>query len=89
MALGARGVDIGRLIVTRGVVPVAAGILAGLLLGLWAGRLAGAFLYEIAPSDPLTFALCAGVLGAIGIGAVYFPARRASRIDPAEALRHE
>jgi ABC-type antimicrobial peptide transport system permease subunit len=65
------------------------GILVGLVLGLWAGRLARAFLYEIPPSDPLTFVLCAGVLGAIGIGAIYFPARRACRIDPAEALRHE
>lgn len=89
IALGARRSDIGRLILRQGLGPIVAGIAAGVLLALWGGRLARSFLYDISPSDPLTFASAGALLISVAILAIYLPARRASRVAPVDALRHD
>jgi predicted permease len=89
MALGAQAADIGGLILRRGVTPVASGVIVGLLLAFWASRLAETFLYQVEPFDPLTFGLCGALLGAVSLFAAYLPARRAARLDPVTALRHD
>ena len=66
---------------------MAMGILAG-AVGAWAaGRLLGSLLYGVSASDPLTFAAMVGLLTAVAMAAAYFPARRASMVDPMTALR--
>lgn len=89
MALGAGRGEIGSLILREGARPVAFGILAGVGLALFASRLAAAFLYDVTPHDPLTFGAVALLLGGIALTAAYIPARRAARVDPMIALRHE
>ena len=64
-----------------------AGMACGLLLAFAASRLLRSFVFGITPHDPLTFAVVAGVLAVVAILASYIPARRATRIDPLEALR--
>jgi ABC-type antimicrobial peptide transport system permease subunit len=52
-------------------------------------RIIGGLLYNVTPTDPISFALVIGVLGFVGLLASYLPARRATRIDPVVALRSE
>jgi len=58
-------------------------------LALWAGRAATALLFGLKPYDPATFAGAIGLLAAIALIASYGPARRASRMDPVQALRED
>jgi ABC-type antimicrobial peptide transport system permease subunit len=51
--------------------------------------LAGGILYGLSPTDPTVYAIAASVLGLAATAAVWLPARRASRVDPLVALRHE
>ena len=89
IALGARQRDVVRLVVLQGVRPAVAGLALG-ILGAWAGtRLMRRLLFEVSPTDVLSFAVAALVLGAIAIAATAFPARRAAAVDPATALRME
>jgi predicted permease len=89
MALGAgRGTVVG-LVVRDGIVPVAAGLLAGLAVALLAAPAARAFLYGVPPRDPLTFAGVSAAIAVTGLVAVWLPARRASRLEPARILRRE
>ncbi|HYK91035.1 MAG TPA: ABC transporter permease [Acidobacteriota bacterium] len=89
MALGARSVDVLRLIVGRGMVLVLLGAGLGLSAALALTDLLRSLLYEVTPTDPLTFSLAAGVIGGAALIACYLPARRATGIDPLVALRHE
>jgi ABC-type antimicrobial peptide transport system permease subunit len=87
MALGAERRHVRRLVLRHGVGPAAIGIAAGVGLALWTARFARAFLYDVSPNDPLTFAaVSAGLLLVAGL-ATWVPARRAARLDPASALR--
>ena len=61
----------------------------GLLAAALGGRLLGSFLFGVSSFDPLTFLVTPAVLVAAALAAVYLPARRATRIDPAEVLRGE
>jgi ABC-type antimicrobial peptide transport system permease subunit len=61
----------------------------GLILALAAGRLLSGLLHEIHPNDPATIVLTALSLGAVALAACYVPARRAAKVDPMVALRHE
>jgi putative ABC transport system permease protein len=87
MALGANAPAIVRMIVSRIGVLVAVGIAIGTAASIWASRFVTSFLYGFEPSDPGTFTLAALVLTLVAAAAGWLPARRASRIDPAEVLR--
>ena len=88
-ALGARTGDILQLVLGRAMILTAIGIAAGLTGAFVLTRLLTTLLFDIAPTDALTFALVAVLLGAVSIVASYLPARRALRVDPAVALRPE
>ena len=87
MALGASGAGVIQLVVRRVAVVVAMGIVAGGALGLWVSRLVQAQLFGLAPDDGATFAGAAVVLVVVAGLASWWPAYRASRIDPARVLR--
>ena len=75
--------------VQTGLNPVVQGILAGLLLSLALSRLLRRFLYEIEPTDPVSFLLGTVALLSAGALAALVPAWRASRVDPSTVLRVE
>jgi predicted permease len=89
MALGARPADIMRLILGRGGKLAALGIAIGLTAALGLTRLMASMLYGVGASDPLTFGGVALLLTLVALTACYVPARRASKVDPTEALRCE
>jgi len=89
MALGARGPDINRLIIRQGARLAAAGIAAGLLLALATARFLSAFIFGISPFDPVTFIAVTAALALAALIASWLPARRATRVDPVTALRHD
>ncbi len=89
MALGARRRDILALVVRQGGGLVAAGAAVGLLAAAASARVLERFLFGIATSDGLTFAAAPLVLVAAGFFACWLPGRRATRIDPMQALRVE
>jgi predicted permease len=88
-ALGARRKGLVWLILRDAAVILAAGLCLGIPAVLAAGQLVSSMLFGLAPSDPATIAFAALVVCATGMIAAYIPARRASRIDPMVALRHE
>jgi putative ABC transport system permease protein len=87
MALGAQRADVFRAMLGGTMMVVAAGTLAGLAGAAIITRLFATMLFEIAPTDPLTFAAAVGILGATAVLAGFLPARRAARVDPLSALR--
>ncbi|SPE31030.1 putative Permease [Candidatus Sulfopaludibacter sp. SbA3] len=89
MALGAEPRDVAALVLGQGVRLVIAGIAVGLLGAMAVSRLAARVLFLISTTDPLTFGVVSLVLAAIALWACYLPARRAMRVDPMVALRHE
>jgi putative ABC transport system permease protein len=89
MALGARRSRIVGLILGEVAVLIGIGIAIGAALALGGGRAASSLLYGLKASDPLTLALAVILLAAIGLAAIFVPARRASRLDPMVALRYE
>ena len=87
-ALGATRTDILRLVMVSGAAMTIVGLGSGLALAAASTRLLGSLLATgVGPSDPLTFAAVAGILAAAAAGAIYLPARRATRISAAVALR--
>ena len=89
MALGASTRDVLALTVGQGLRLVAAGIVAGVVGAAAVTRVIGTLLYDVTPTDPISFAAVIFVLGGVGLLASYLPARRAMRIDPVAALRSE
>ena len=89
MALGAEAGSVQSLILRQGMRPVLAGIALGLLASLLALRALASLLYGVTATDPPTFLAVAATLLAISAGASAIPARRAARVDPMAALRHE
>jgi predicted permease len=89
MALGARGLDVIRLIVASSGVPLAGGLLLGAAASLNATRFLAGYLIGISPLDPVACAMVVLLLASACAVAIYAPARRATRIDPLAALRHE
>jgi ABC-type antimicrobial peptide transport system permease subunit len=89
VALGARSSDILRLVVTQGLTPVMIGVPAGAVAAWWLSRLLRTLLFQISPGDWRSFAIAAVLLGVSAAAACAIPARRATRVDPLEALRTE
>jgi ABC-type lipoprotein release transport system permease subunit len=89
MAVGARAADVWRMVLAEAMRPVFVGIVVGLTAAIAGGRMVSAVLYGVAPVDVPTFTLVVAVLVAAAGIAGYFPARRATRVDPLTALRHE
>jgi putative ABC transport system permease protein len=89
MALGASRAGVIWIVMRSALVQVALGAAVGLPAAIFAGRSLSAFLYEVKPSDPATLAAAVLAVAAISAAAAWLPARRASRLDPLTALRHE
>jgi predicted permease len=89
IALGARPADVVRATVGRTLMLVAAGAAAGLAIAAAAARVLTALLFDISPTDPQALAGAVLLLLAVAAAATYIPARRAARLDPMAALRHE
>lgn len=86
--LGEGGRVVG-LVLRQGLGSAVGGVLLGLVASVMATRLLDNLLYEVSPTDPLAFAAGAGLLVLIAFLAAYLPARRATRVNPVEALRAE
>jgi predicted permease len=89
MALGARPVDVMRTFISHGVVLTVAGLAIGTAVALALGRSIGGLLHGVSPADPLVYSTVIAFLFTVAAVAVLLPARRASRIDPMQALREE
>jgi predicted permease len=89
VALGAQGRDVVALVMRETMLMVVIGVIIGLGATMGATRLIASLLYGLTPNDPLTIALTAILLLAVAALAGYLPARRAARVDPIVALRHD
>jgi putative ABC transport system permease protein len=89
MALGAERARVQRLVIGEGIGLVCVGAIIGLAGALAATRVLRTFLFDLTPSDPVTYVGVVVVLGVAAIVASWIPARRASRVDPVIALRAE
>jgi predicted permease len=89
MAVGAKRIDILKLVVKHGLFLTITGVAVGLGAAFGAVRLLSSLLYGVAPTDPTTFVEAAAILGTVTLLACYLPARRAMRVDPMVALRYE
>ena len=89
MALGAETRDVLRLVLEQGMKLTLLGLASGLLASFVLTRLMAKLLFEVSPTDPWTFVMLPGLLLVVALLACYFPARRATRVDPLVALRHE
>jgi ABC-type antimicrobial peptide transport system permease subunit len=89
MALGARSVDVLRLVVRNGMVMAVVGVVVGLAGAFAITRVVGSLLFGVTPTDLITFLVVTCGLLMIAFVACYVPARRATKVDPLEALRYE
>jgi putative ABC transport system permease protein len=87
LALGASASGLRWLVVRQGLVLAGTGVALGALASLMASRLLESMLFGVTPRDPITFGVVTALLVVVAVGASYIPARRATRIDPLEALR--
>ena len=89
MALGAGTKDLMRLVMSRGLLLTTSGIAIGVVAALMLTRLMGNMLYKVSPHDPLAFGTAFAVITIASLAACFFPAWRATRIDPIQALREQ
>jgi putative ABC transport system permease protein len=89
MALGASAANVLRLIVIQGMRPVIVGLVVGLAAAAALSRLMTALLFDVTPTDPVTYAAVAAVIALAGVLACLVPATRALRVDVINALRAE
>src|SRR6201988_157282 len=89
MALGAQRLDVLRLVVKKGIVLGAAGVVVGLAASFALTRLIATLLFDVTTTDTGTFAIVSLGLFLVTLFAGYVPARRATKVDPLKALRYE
>jgi len=89
IALGAEPGAVVRMMLARGMYPVAAGILIGLPAAWWTTRFISTLLYGLKAFDPLTIAAAIATLTAVALAAGFIPARRAAKVDPMTSLRQD
>ena len=89
LALGAQSANIMQMVLRQGLRLAVAGAAFGLVCALVVSHLMAGLLYGVRPTDPLTFVGVALLLIGVALLACYIPARRAIRVDPLVALRHE
>jgi len=89
IALGGRPLHIVRAVVAQTAATAATGIVAGLVASIWLGRSLSSLLFRTSPLDPASLTIGVLILFFAGIFAAWLPARRATRINPITALRHE
>jgi predicted permease len=89
MALGAQARDMLSLIIKQGMTLVLGGVAIGLAGALALSRLIESWLFDVSVTDPTTFAVISLLLVSVAFVGCYLPARRASKVDPLTALRHE
>lgn len=89
LALGARLSDVLRMVVVEGMKPALLGVGIGIAAALALGKVVASLVYQVRPSDPVTFVAVAALLGLIALLACIIPAYRASKVDPVVALRNE
>jgi putative ABC transport system permease protein len=89
MAVGATAGDILGLVFKHGMLPLGIGLIVGLAASFAVNRMLKAELVEVSPSDPITLVVASAVLTVAALLGCLIPARRATRVDPVVALRHE
>jgi putative ABC transport system permease protein len=89
IALGAKVRDVVMLVMKYAMLVLCIGVIAGVAGGIASSRVLRNMLFEVQPTDPLTFVIVAVALVAVGLLACYVPVRRATKIDPMVALRYE
>jgi putative ABC transport system permease protein len=89
MALGATHRDVLSMVVADGMKPILAGVGIGLAAALALGRVVSSLIFGVRATDPLTFAMVAALLVAVGLLATVIPAYRATRVEPVRTLREE
>jgi len=89
LALGAQPGGLLYMVIRQGMALVVIGLGLGMILAFALTRLIASQLYQVSPTDPASFALAAGLLVAVAMTACFFPALRATKVDPIKALREE
>ncbi len=89
MALGAEGRDVVRLVVGKGALLAVIGLGAGLAVAFLTMRFLGSILYGVSHDDPTVYGMATAAMAVVAVLASYLPARRATRVDPLDALRYE
>ena len=89
MALGARRLDVLKLVVRQGLLLALVGVILGLGGAFALTRVMSTLLFGVTAKDPITFGLVAALLMAVAFIACFIPARRATKVDPLVALRYE